>query len=755
MSEKDNLPKADGETLKNKAVDKSEDLTETADLKKEDSITVEANSDEEQEAEKSAPSETLNPEISDQLIETSQTEDFEIEAAAKDESAAEDLKTSIESSDDSENEITASENDQDESISESTDDATKVELDKVEEKESSENESTVSENTPAVTKPESKKAESHVEEIEASNAEDAEDESNSERHEVETKEYDKMSMEALSDELEHLLANKKIQTIRSQVDDIKSEFNSKFEELLEQKKEDFINDGGNEIDFYYNSPTKKRFNTAYKTYRNNLKAYYKARENDLKANLDKRLAIIEEIKGLINVEENINDTYKIFKDLQEQWRNAGPIPRDVYNNAWNSYHHHVEIFYDFLHLNRDLRDLDFKHNLEKKLKIIERAEELAKDDNINRVFRELQVLHKMWKEELGPVAKEYRDEIWERFSTATKAIHEKRQAYYADVDKAKENNLERKLEIISKIEEVAKDDASSHGAWQKKIKLIEALREDFFNAGRVPKSENQATWDKFKAAVRSFNKKKNSFYKNLKKDQYENLEKKRELIKIAEDNKDSEDFEATTPLMKKIQSDWKKIGHVPRKDSDKIWKQFKAACNHYFDRIHAERNEANKELMAAFEKKQELLEKVKNLELSGERKSDLKTIKDHISEWKAIGHVPSNKRHIDSKFNKVLDGLFGKLDMDKSKVEMIKFENKLESLAKPDDTRLLDNEQNFIKKRIDELKGEINQLENNLQFFSNVDESNPLVKDVLKNIDKQKKDLKIWEDKLRKVKGMY
>ena len=207
--------------------------------------------------------------------------------------------------------------------------------------------------------------------------------------------------------------------------------------------------------------------------------------------------------------------------------------------------------------------------------------------------------------------------------------------------------------------------------------------------------------------------------------------------------------------MKKIQSDWKKIGHVPRKDSDKIWKQFKAACNHYFDRIHAERNEANKELMAAFEKKRELLEKVKNLELSGERKSDLKTIKDHISEWKAIGHVPSNKRHIDSKFNKVLDGLFGKLDMDKSKVEMIKFENKLESLAKPDDTRLLDNEQNFIKKRIDELKGEINQLENNLQFFSNVDESNPLVKDVLKNIDKQKKDLKIWEDKLRKVKGMY
>ncbi|MCB0444660.1 MAG: DUF349 domain-containing protein [Gelidibacter sp.] len=603
--------------------------------------------------------------------------------------------------------------------------------------------------------PKTEKSNTHVDEIDASNAEDAEDESNSERHTLEDKDYHAMSMEQLADELESLLKHKKVQTIKSHVDEIKQEFNSKFSEILEEKKEDFLADGGNEIDFYYSSPLKKRFNELYKNYRNNLNAYYKNLETNLKANLENRLHIIEEIKGLINVEENINTTYKHFKDLQEQWRNAGPIPRDKYNNAWNTYHHHVEIFYDFLHLNRDLRDMDFKHNLEQKLKIIERAEELAKDDNTNRSFRELQVLHKMWKEDLGPVDKEHREAIWERFSNATKTIHDKRQAYYADVDKAQEANLERKEAIIEKINAVAKDTPNSHQAWQNKIKTIEGLRTEFFNAGKVPIKVNEATWAKFKAAVRTFNKSKNAFYKGLKKDQYTNLQKKLDLIKIAEDNKDSTDFETVTPLMKKIQNDWKSIGHVPRKDSDKIWKQFKAACNHYFDKMHAERNAANKEQFEAFDKKNEMLETLKTLKLSGKPEADIETIKQKIEDWKALGDVPQNKRFIEGKFNKTLDGLFNNLKMDKSEVEMIKFENKLENLSKPDDTRLLDNEHNFIRKKIDEVKSEINQLENNLQFFSNVDESNPLVKDVLKNIENHKDNLAVWEEKFKKLKELY
>ncbi len=595
-----------------------------------------------------------------------------------------------------------------------------------------------------------------INEIEESNAEDAEDEGNKDRHTIAFKEYDKMSLEALAIELEKLLKNEKIQAIKAHVDNIKSEFNTKFNALVDEKRTDFINDGGNAIDFYYSSPVQKRFKTAYRDYRNKLNSHYKSIEQNLKQNLQLKLEIIEELKGLINVEENINTTYKHFKELQERWRNTGPIPRDKYNNAWNSYHHQVEIFYDFLHLNRDLRDLDFKHNLEKKTKIIERAEELAKEDDALKAFRELQELHKMWKEELGPVAKEHRELIWDRFKAATKQINDKKQLYFKEIDKVYEKNLEKKEGIIANIDKVASETTNSHGGWQKKIKEIEGLREDFFNAGKVPIKVNEATWAKFKEAVRNFNRKKNAFYKDLKKEQYQNLQKKRELVKIAEDNKDSEDFEATTPLMKKIQSDWKKIGHVPRKDSDKIWKQFKTACNSYFDRLHSKRNEANKEFLEAFDKKQKLLDTLKNLKLSKDKEKDVATIKSHVNNWKTLGRVPNDKRYIEGKFNKTVDELFVKLKIDKNEAEMIKFENKLESLNNTSDNqRSLDNERSFIRKKIDEVKSQINQLENNLQFFTNVDDSNPLVKEVNDNIDKHKKELKLWETKLLKIKEMY
>ncbi|RNC84885.1 MAG: DUF349 domain-containing protein [Winogradskyella sp.] len=606
-----------------------------------------------------------------------------------------------------------------------------------------------------IAEPETSSEEDHVSEIENSNAEDAEDESNAERHKLEQKDYHAMGMDQLVSEFEKLLKNHKIQTISSHVNEIKSEFTSKYNALLEEKKEQFVADGGNPIDFYYSNDTKKAFNSAVRDYKQTINSYYKDREKALKQNLENRLGIIEEIKMLVGIDENMSDTYKHFKELQEKWRNAGPIPRDKYNNAWNTYHHHVERFYDFLHLNRDLRDMDFKHNYEQKLKIILRAEELAAVENVNHSFRELQVLHKLWKEELGPVAKEHREEIWERFSNATKIIHDKRQAYYADLDKAYEKNLVRKEEIIEKIKALTTEESASHNMLQKRIKELEALRQDFFNAGKVPLKVNEATWKKFKDAVRTFNRSKNKFYKNLKKDQYANLQQKLELIKVAEDNKDSEDFETVTPLMKQIQSQWKTIGHVPRKDSDKIWKQFKNACNHYFDRMHAERKAENQHLYDAYDKKQALLETVKNFKFSDDAKTDIAKLQDTIKTWKSIGYVPQNKRYIDGKFNKAIDAAFDKLKMEKSKLDMIRFESKLEGLSNPDDTRLLDNEQNFIRKKIDDVKSEINQLENNLLFFSNVKDDNPLVKEVHKNIAKHRSALETWKKKLKRVREMY
>ncbi|NGX84292.1 DUF349 domain-containing protein [Aequorivita sp. KMM 9714] len=622
-----------------------------------------------------------------------------------------------------------------------------VETEKVETEEKVASDTVAEETTPATA---------DLDEIEIEDEEEvasSEDEEEDETKEEEAqKDYSTLSKKELIAEFETLLNTKKIQDLKHDVEEIRAEFNNQFNEELEHKKEDFLAEGGNIIDFHYTTPLKKKFNSLYFDYKEKRNNYYKSLKKDLQANLDKRWELIEELKSLLGAEENINTTYKHFKEIQEKWHVAGPIPRDKYNTVWNTYHHHVENFYDYLHLNREFRDMDFKHNLDAKLKLITRAEELAQEANVNKAFRELQMLHKMWKEDIGPVAKEYRDEVWDKFSEATKVIHDKRQAYLAEAEKEFENNLEKKKQLIEEIKKTTEETKPSHQGWQNSIKKVQELRDTFFNTGRVPRANNKEVWKSFKDATSSFNYQKNSFYKNQKKEQFTNLEMKRELIKIAEDNKDSEDFETTTQLMKKIQNDWKNIGHVPRKYSDKIWKQFKKACNHYFDRLHAQKNEANKEEVAHYEAKEAMLSKLATFELSGDHKTDIKAIKDNITAWKEIGRVPYNKRNIEQKFNKILDALFKKLDLGKKEAELIKFDNKLNTLVNRDDERKLKNEHFFISKKIEETKDEIRQLENNLGFFRHVDDDNPMVVEVRKNIERHKEQLEVWKAKLSKIK---
>lgn len=599
-----------------------------------------------------------------------------------------------------------------------------------------------------------KTADGALEEIDESNAEDAEDTSNNQRHEIPVLDYHAMSLEDLTVELQKLIKDEKVQAIKKNVDGIKSEFDLKFQEFLENKKEEFIAQGGNEIDFRYDSVTKKQFNEAFGDYREKRNAYRKSLEKNLNENLTIRLQIIEELKGLVNVEEDINTTYKSFKDVRERWGNAGPIPRTHYNDVWKTYQHHIEIFYDFLNLNRELRDLDFKHNLVEKQKIVAEAEALTAEVNLEDAFRKLQTLHKIWKEDIGPVGKEHREEIWERFSNATSILHQRRQDYYKELDTVYEKNLENKNEIITTIVALSANVADNHKVLQQQIKLLEEQRNAFFKAGKVPQKVNEKTWAAFKDAVRGFNRNKNAYYKNLKKDQQDNLDKKRALVELATSLKDSEDWDITTREMKRIQNEWKKIGHVPRKYSDKIWKEFKNTCNHYFDRLHALKNKANEEEGENLIKKEACLEKLKSFELTGDRQKDITAIKAFIEEWKTYGMVPFNKKNINEKFNKILDAIFKKLDVSRKESELLQYGNKIKELAHKDNDRAIANERAFIRKKIDESKTEILQLENNLQFFSNASEDNPLVKDVIKRVNQHKESLETWKAKLKNLNIM-
>ena len=588
-------------------------------------------------------------------------------------------------------------------------------------------------------------------EIDASNAEDAEDHENESRHSIPEMDYDTMNLENLVGALQRLVKNEKIQAIKKHVDQIKSAFDQKFQELLETKKEEFIAGGGNEIDFRYNSVDKRQFNEVYSEYREKRDAYYKNLEQNLQNNLNKRLSLIEGLKGLVNVEEDINETYKNFKEIQQSWKTAGAIPRAHYNNVWKTYHHHMEIFYDFLNLNRELRDLDFKHNLEEKLKIIDKAEQLTKEEDIQKAFQELQTLHKIWKEDLGPVDKEHRETIWERFSAATKIVHEKRQAYFQSLEKVYESNLEVKLRIIEKITQLSNPIASSHKAIQTQMKIMDGLKNDFFNAGKVPQKNNEATWKAFKAAVKSVNQQKNNFYKALKKEQQENLEAKKALVALANNLKDEEVTEENTQTIKRIQNEWKDIGHVPRKYSDKLWKSFKGACNTYFEKVNSSKNANLAVETDNLKAKEAVLNELKAYDLSSDISKDLAFIKSQISAWKKIGKVPFKKKNINQTFNKVLDALFLKLDIDKQESELLKYGDKLSQLADSDNDHALAKERSFIRKKMEECKTEMRQLENNLEFFSNASEDSPIVKDVISKIEKHKNEIDTWKEKLKKL----
>lgn len=586
-------------------------------------------------------------------------------------------------------------------------------------------------------------------------ATDVEVHESDEDHAEEVPDYSSFTMEQLTAELEKLAVTEKVMSVKNHVEELRREFYAKYNHLIEEKKDEYSHENnGDTTDFEYHFPLKNKFDALYNQYRDKKNIHFKKIQTDLKGNFEKRLAIVEELKTLADGGENMKDTLKQVNEIRERWKNAGPIPRDKYNHVFNNFHFHIERFYDQLHLDREARDLDFKHNLEQKQKIVARVEELANDTDVNKAFRELQALHKIWKEEIGPVSREHREEIWNRFSELTKQIHDKRDAIFAKVREQENENLENKQDIIARINAIASEKITAHSAWQGQIDRIEKLRDEFFKAGKVPIEVNEDTWASFKAAVRNFNTVKNSFYKDIKKDQQTNLNRKLELVEKANALKDNEDFEATTPVMKQIQDEWKTIGHVPRKYSDSVWKDFKAACNYYFDRLHAKRNEANSEELEAFEKKKDYLDSLKDFELTGDHRTDLDAIKKHIENWKTFGRVPQARRHIEGKFNKILDALFDKLSLSKKETDMVKFNNRLEQLSEGDDARGLQNEQLFIMRKIDEIQAEIFQLENNIQFFSSSKGNNPFLNEVKKNIERHKEDLKTWKDKLKQIRNV-
>ncbi|MCF8379986.1 MAG: DUF349 domain-containing protein [Bacteroidales bacterium] len=562
--------------------------------------------------------------------------------------------------------------------------------------------------------------------------------------------YSLLSKSDLVKVLDELVNGPKVNKISKEVEEIKAQFYKKHKADIHEKKKHFLESGGNETDF---SPGINEDELMLKEILNKYKdiryQQEQIHESEKVENLKKKYEIIEKIKELVHNDESINKTFKDFSDLQKEWHDVGLVPQKDLKTLWENYNYHVEKFYDYIKINKELRDLDLKKNLEAKIVICEKAEELILETNIVNAFHSLQKLHDQWRE-IGPVDKEQRTEIWDRFKEATSKINKKHHDYYQDLKDQQKKNLESKIILCEKVEEILAENINEHSLWVKKTKEILELQNVWKTIGFAPKKDNNKVYARFRSACDTFFEKKRKFYSENMSNQTDNLNKKLKLCESAEKLKDSEDWKATADQLIEIQKEWKKIGPVPRKQSDEVWKRFRAACDHFFNKRSEFYANSDKNYENNLKEKEKLIDEINAYIPVDNQKVNLNELKDFQRRWTEIGFVPINaKEEISQKYREAIDRQFDKLDLDDHKKNMLKFKNKLENIVqKPRSDNKLRFEREKMMTRLQQLKSDISVWENNIGFFANTKKADIMVREFQKKIQDAHDQIKLLENKI-------
>ncbi len=531
---------------------------------------------------------------------------------------------------------------------------------------------------------------------------------------------------------------------------LNNDFENKFKLILYKKKIEFVNKGGNEIDFFFNPGYKKDFNDLLREYKNKKNQYFKDLSKKQKTNLARKKEIIEEIKKLIDKNQHDSNTYKNFKNLQDAFYNTGQVPRNENNNIWQTYKFHVERFYDLLHLNKELRDKDYSNNYQEKIKIIEKAEKLADVENIQIAIRELNNLHRLWKNELGPVSRDKREGLWERFQKATKHIHQKKNKYNKDIYSIRKKNYEAKIELINEIKKISNNKENSHNKWQISIKKIEELKNKFISIGRVPKEKNKDIWNAFRDATKIFNQEKNNFYKNLKILEKKSIESKYKLINEVDNILMKEDWRNYAERIKEIQSEWKNTGRVSKKYSEKLWSEFKLKTNNFFEKFKDKNKILNDNEIETIREQKNFLKKLMSEKIPLTPKKYETFIYDKSLDWDKIRNDDiGNQEKLVLKF---LSDKWNEISIPKNKLELKIYQTRLYFIK--NNEKQINNEHNSLRKKIEDIRGELNQLENNLDFFSESSTKNPLLVEVNNKIKELTTKKLFVESKLKLLKSM-
>ena len=473
-------------------------------------------------------------------------------------------------------------------------------------------------------------------------------------------------------------------------------------------------------------------------------------EEEKQENLAKKLEIIEKIKAMTTSPEEANKSYQEFKNLQQEWKEIKAIPADKANEVWKNYQLYVEQFYDLLKLNNEAREYDFKKNLEAKTKLCEAAEKLAEEPDVISAFHQLQDLHQEYRE-IGPVAKELREEIWTRFKNASTVINKKHQQHFEDLRAKEEENLAKKTALCEKIEAINLKEKKQASDWEDATKTIIEIQGEWKKIGFAPQKMNVKIFERFRIANDEFFSKKADFFKNIKSQYAENLEKKQKLVEKAKLLADSTDWKKTGDKLIQMQREWKNIGFVPRKQGDQLWKEFLGACNKFFDARNKLNAGARSEEHANLDKKREIIAKLNELvENAGEHLQ--KNMQDLIAQYNAVGHVPfKEKDKVYQEYHEVMDKLYKTLRSNNAKRHIHNFKNNLKNVAEKG-INALDNERGRLLRRYDQLRAEITTYENNLGFLNAASKKgNSLVEEMNRKVEKLKEDLKLVKEKIKAI----
>lgn len=481
------------------------------------------------------------------------------------------------------------------------------------------------------------------------------------------------------------------------------------------------------------------FKGVYANYKKERAEYNRQQDEQREQNYEKKMAVIEELKALVEKQEDVNTTFPAFRELQNKWREIGPVPASKYIDLNNNYQFYVEKFYDMVKINRDLRDLDFKKNLEAKTRFCEQAEKLAEDENVVEAFHDLQKLHEQWKD-LGPVAKEFRESIWDRFKAATSIINKKYQAYFEGQKEKQVENLAQKTQLCELVEAIAdKEDIKSSSEWNSLTTQIEDIQKQWRTIGFATKKENQKIYDRFRAACDKFFNRKREYYMQFKADMTENVNKKLALIEQAEALKDNKDWKKTTQDFINLQKQWKEIGTVPRKKSEQLWKRFRAACDAFFNERDKNVSPEN-DYYGNLKAKKAIIEEINAYEPNEDADVNIQAAKDFSDRWQSVGYVPFKEK--DSIQKAFVDAMQAKFPG---------FQARPSRGGGRGDYRRPMSEKERLVQQYNKLQQDIVTFENNIGFFSESKNSAPLIKQMQDKIEASKAELSELEAKIRKV----